>query len=47
MKAHVYAQKIRNIEHLRQRIVEACNAITPVITKLVFLDWQKTAKYVY
>jgi hypothetical protein len=26
---------------LRQRIIEACNAITPGIIKRVFLDWVK------
>jgi hypothetical protein len=32
---------IWNVEHLRQRIIEACNAIAPGIIKLVFLDWVK------
>jgi hypothetical protein len=30
-----------HVEHLRQRIIEACNAITPGIIKLVFVDWIK------
>jgi hypothetical protein len=37
LKAQVYAEKIRNVEHLFQRIIEACNAITPGIIKRVFL----------
>jgi hypothetical protein len=41
LKAQVYAEKIRNVEHLRQRIVEACNAITAGIIKRVFRDWVK------
>jgi hypothetical protein len=41
LKAQVYAEKIKNVEHLRQRIVEACNAITPGIIKRVFVDWVK------
>jgi hypothetical protein len=32
---------IWNVEHSRQRIVEACDAITPDIIKRVFLDWIK------
>jgi hypothetical protein len=38
LKAQVYAEKIRNVEHLRQRIIEACNAITPGVIKPVFAD---------
>jgi hypothetical protein len=30
-----------NVEHLLQRIIEACNAITPGIIKHVFVDWVK------
>jgi hypothetical protein len=41
LKAQVYAEKIRNVERLRQRIIEACNAITPGIIKHVFVDWVK------
>jgi hypothetical protein len=41
LKAQVYAEKITNVEHLRQCIIEACNAITPGIIKRVFLDWVK------
>jgi hypothetical protein len=41
LKARVYAEKIRNVEHLRQRIIEACKAITPGFIKRVFLDWVK------
>jgi hypothetical protein len=41
LKARVYAEKLRNVEHLRQRIIEACNAITPGIIKRGFLDWVK------
>jgi hypothetical protein len=32
---------ILNVEHLRQRIIEACKAINPGIIKRVFLDWVK------
>jgi hypothetical protein len=32
---------IWNAEHLRQRIIEAYNAITHGIIKRVFLDWVK------
>jgi hypothetical protein len=28
-----------HVEHLRQRIVEACNAIIPDIIRSVFVDW--------
>jgi hypothetical protein len=38
LKAQVYTQKIRNVKHLRQSVIEACNAITPGIIKRVFLD---------
>jgi hypothetical protein len=41
LKERVYAEKIWNIEHLRQRIIEACNANTPGIIKREFLDWVK------
>jgi hypothetical protein len=41
MKAQVYEEKIRNVEHLRQRIIDACNAITSVIIKRVLVDWVK------
>jgi hypothetical protein len=41
LKAQVYTEKIRNVEHLRQRIIEACNAITSGIIKRVFVDWVK------
>jgi hypothetical protein len=41
LKAQVYAEKIRNVEHLRQSIIEACNVITPGIIKRVFVDWVK------
>jgi hypothetical protein len=41
LKAQVYAEKIRNVEHLRQHIIVACNAITPGIIKRVFVDWVK------
>jgi hypothetical protein len=41
LKAQVYAEKIRSVEHLRQRVIEACNAITPGIIKRVFDDWVK------
>jgi hypothetical protein len=34
-------REIRNVERLRQRIIEACNAITPSIIKRVFVDWVK------
>jgi hypothetical protein len=38
LKAQVYAEKIRNVEHLLQNITEARNAITPDIIKRVFVD---------
>jgi hypothetical protein len=41
LKAQVYAEKIQNVEHLRQRIIGARNAITPGIIKRVFVDWVK------
>jgi hypothetical protein len=41
LKLQVYAEKIRDVERLRQRVVEACNAITPGIIKRLFLDWVK------
>jgi hypothetical protein len=41
LKAQVYAEKITNVEHFLQRIIEACNAITPGIIKRVFLHWVK------
>jgi uncharacterized protein YutE (UPF0331/DUF86 family) len=41
LKAQAYAEKIRNIEHLRQRIIEGYNAINPGTIKLVFVDWIK------
>jgi hypothetical protein len=41
LKAQVYAEKIRNFEHLRQRIIEASNAVTPGIIKRVFVQWVK------
>jgi hypothetical protein len=41
LKAQVYAEKIRNVEHLRQRVIEACDTITPGIIKRVFVDWVK------
>jgi hypothetical protein len=30
-----------HVEHLLQRIIEACNAITPGIIKRLFVDWVK------
>jgi hypothetical protein len=41
LKEQVYPEKIRNVEHLRQRTIEACNAITSGIIKRVFVDWIK------
>jgi hypothetical protein len=41
LKAQEYAEKIRNVEHLRQHIIEARNAITSGIIKRVFVDWLK------
>jgi hypothetical protein len=36
---------IWNVEHLRQRIIEVCNAIIPSIIKRVFLDWVKRLNF--
>jgi hypothetical protein len=41
LKAQVCAEKITNVEHLRERIVESCNAIAAGIIKRVFVDWVK------
>jgi hypothetical protein len=38
LKAQLYGEKIRNVEHLRQRIIEARNDITPGNIKHVFVD---------
>jgi hypothetical protein len=39
LKALVYQEKIVNIPHLKQRIIEDCSQITPDVFKKVQREW--------
>lgn len=40
LKSLVYAKKIRNLNNLQERIIEACSSITPDVLMRVHADWK-------
>ena len=41
LKAIVYAVKIRDVQHLKLRILEACASISPAVLLSVCEEWEK------
>lgn len=44
LKSLVYAKKIRNLDHLQERIVDACGRISSDVLNSVHIDWENRLK---